>query len=405
MAQADAAKQLETPADPLADDPFFRLSNDATWNACIGKQGSEENYLDGYIEAASVLVKTVIDNNMFEKRDTVVLAILYNARHAVELTLKFAVDRLVEVGVLSRPVPRNHDISAYQQLLSGADLGDEELRKHVRALEPFVQSLARIDEDGQELRYHVNRDEIQSLSTYSLANLEVIRDSLDALSEIISDLKYRILDFIDERGTVARTTRLSRQDLICIAKLMPPFGRWKEKVFDEKKQIILSRYSLSSNEFSKAIDVIKNNREMKALLGKETSLLYLPDEMLLWVVRQWRKLHPIREGGASNIVAVNKATIQAIIENSENEVVSALRIYLTNEQLAELQAIYYFGRDKLFPERYEEYVESVRQQHKPNRGPAEQISRLIHKTNFLIALKQGLPRLGRPSLSAQLSGL
>jgi hypothetical protein len=48
-------------ADPYAEDPFFRRSLDAKWNACIGKQGGEQNYLDGYIEAAMELAGAVID--------------------------------------------------------------------------------------------------------------------------------------------------------------------------------------------------------------------------------------------------------------------------------------------------------------------------------------------------------
>ena len=37
----------------------------------------------------------VIDKNLLSKRDTLVLPILYNARHSVELALKFATRRLV----------------------------------------------------------------------------------------------------------------------------------------------------------------------------------------------------------------------------------------------------------------------------------------------------------------------
>jgi hypothetical protein len=77
--------------DPLADDPFFRLPADSAWNVCIGKQGNEENYLDGYIEAAIELATAIIEKKMFAKRDTVVLPIMYNARHAVELALKFTI--------------------------------------------------------------------------------------------------------------------------------------------------------------------------------------------------------------------------------------------------------------------------------------------------------------------------
>jgi hypothetical protein len=47
--------------DQLTDDPFFRPGADTGWNACIGKQGTEENYLDGYIEVAVELVETIIE--------------------------------------------------------------------------------------------------------------------------------------------------------------------------------------------------------------------------------------------------------------------------------------------------------------------------------------------------------
>jgi hypothetical protein len=406
MVELNSSGQSQPVTDPLTADPFFRLPADSNWNACIGKQGTEENYLDGYIEAATELVTTIIEKKMFEKRDTVVLPILYNARHAVELALKFTMDRLVAAGALSSAGPRNHDIGAYLQRLNEADLGDEQLRQHIRTLQPFVASLARIDEDGQELRYHLNRDEDQSLSTYSLANLEVIRDSLADLSKVISGLKYRTIDFIDECATGACTKRVSRRDLICIAKLMPPLGRWKEAIFDEKKHNVMLRFNLSNTQFSKAIEVIKNNREMKALVGGETSLQYLPDDTIAWVIAQWRKVHMRRsDGEAPTIVTIDKMTFQAMIESSRvhKEVVSALQIYLTDEQLAELEAIYYLGRDGWFPERFEDYVESLRKRHEVERDPQKQISHLMHKTNFLLAVRRALPRLGRPSLAARLA--
>jgi hypothetical protein len=175
----------------------------------------------------------------------------------VELVLKFTIDRLVAGGVLPSAPPRNHDIEAHWKILHDAHLGDEKLRQCVRGLEPFIASLSRIDDDGEELRYHPNRDEGKSLSTYSLANLEVIRDSLVELSKIISTMTYRTIDFLDERGTGAFTNRLSRRDLMEIAKLMPPLDRWKEVVFDEKKEIVKFRFGLSNNQFSKALNVIK----------------------------------------------------------------------------------------------------------------------------------------------------
>jgi hypothetical protein len=110
--------------DPYPNDPFFKRKYDTKWNACIGRQGHEENYLDGYIEAAMELAGAVIDKKMFEKRDTLVLPILHNARHAVELSLKFATDRLAAAGLVPAPEHRSHNIQAYWDRLHGDNASD-----------------------------------------------------------------------------------------------------------------------------------------------------------------------------------------------------------------------------------------------------------------------------------------
>ena len=82
--------------DPYANDPFFKRIFDGQWNACIGRQGHEENYIDGYIEAAIELADAIFEKQLIGKRDTLVLPILYNARHAIELALRFATEHLIE---------------------------------------------------------------------------------------------------------------------------------------------------------------------------------------------------------------------------------------------------------------------------------------------------------------------
>jgi hypothetical protein len=394
-------------SDQLENDPFFRVPADSDWNACIGKQGTEENYLEGYIEAAIELVTTIIEKKMLDKRDTVVLPILYNARHAIELVLKFTINRLAAIGVVSSPKRPDHNIRNYLELLERADLGDEALSEHIRDLKPFVESLSRIDTDGQGLRYHIRRDgNHQGLSDYSLANLEVIRDSLTKLSKVISALRYRIEGFIDERSTQTYTKRLSRRDLMSIAEVLPTIDGWERLSFEVKKRRVQSRYNLSNDEFCEAINVITNNREMKALVGGETSLLYIPDHILLSVVEQWRKLHPRRTEGEPS--AVEKWDLPTIDEMTEHyriqaEVVVALHTCLTDQQLAELEAICSLGRYGGFPESHEHRVEQSRKRPEIEADARKQITDLINKTNFLDALVKALRRLGRPSLADRLS--
>ncbi len=164
-----------------AIDPFFEKIHGGEWNAFVGIQGDAENYVDGYIEAALELAAAVLDKRLYGSRDTLVMPILYNCRHGLELSLKYAIDRLHKTGMLTTGHPANHDIeSHWQHLQAGAvgsvnALGDSTLRRLVAELEPYVKSLAAIDDDGQELRYAKNRNGQASLSDKAIVNLCHIR--------------------------------------------------------------------------------------------------------------------------------------------------------------------------------------------------------------------------------------
>ena len=77
-------------------DPFFEPLRDCTWNACIGRQGDEENYVDGYIQASLLLTETILNNEIYGFRDTLILPIMFNARHAIELVLKYVTKELAK---------------------------------------------------------------------------------------------------------------------------------------------------------------------------------------------------------------------------------------------------------------------------------------------------------------------
>lgn len=159
--------------------------------------------------------------------------------------------------------------------------------------------------------YHTNRANKQSLSDYSLANLEVIRDGVENLSNVLSDLRYRTIDFIDERKTKAYTKKLSRRDLSAIAKSLPALDHWGEPHFEEKKHELRSQYHLSEEEFFEAVEIVKANREMRALVGGQSSLLYLPDHSITFIARQWRKLHPPRgDDGTPKFVKFDETAVQ-----------------------------------------------------------------------------------------------
>lgn len=389
------------------DDPFFHLPGNSEWNALIGRQGDEENYVDGYIQAAIELATAVLEKKMYEKRDTLVLPILYNARHSVELSLKFAIHQLNEMGVTNFH-EMHHNITTYWEHLNGTELGDETLREHVAALKPYVDSLSQIDDDGQELRYAENREGQKSLKDRALANIAVIWKSLEDLNKVMSGMKYRLFDLADERRTGSFTSRCSRRDLFEIARMLPQKDQWSTPLFDETKADVMKRFGIPSNRtFSEAVNVIKDNREMGVIIGLERNLIHLTDEHAMFVVDQWSKCHPPRTGGDDLGISVFDLDVAEMQERLriENQVNEAICATLTPDEIADVEAIFYIGRDRIFCEYYEQRLASTQKEHRLNGELAVEVDHLMEKTNFLDCLAAGITKLGRPNLARRLKDM
>jgi hypothetical protein len=397
-------------AKPYADDPFFSTVADTDWNACLGRQGEEENYLDGYIEAAIELADAIINKKLFGQRDTLVLPVLYNARHGIELALKFTTDRLVAAGVIiCNDYKRDHNIRAYWERLHVSTVGDEKLSQTIAALKPFVDSLSRIDSDGQELRYHLNRDNDLSLANYSLANLLLIQTSLRKLKELINDLKYRTIKLVDERATGSYTKHCSRMDLLMIAQLMPSRRLWSTEAFDEQKKLVRERYGLGNRQFSIALDAIQKNREMRSIVGMESDLLYLTDDEVIRIIEQWRHIHPALQKEEANLgldyFDANRLEAMAEHVSTLREVITEIEAKLLPEALAELETMFYFGRDRFFVEYYEIAIERKRKEYAAANNLREGIRHLMEKTNFLQCIRRAAAKLGRSSLAERLRAM
>lgn len=387
------------------NDPFFSTkAKDSVWNACIGAQGDVENYVDGYIEAALELVSNVIEKQQYIKRDTLAMPILYNARHALELSLKYMHDIFLKEGVVHTPQPQNHDILSYWTLLSSTKLGDAELTQHIQNLEIYVTSLSNIDDDGQELRYATNKDGQKSLKDKALCNLVTIQESLLKLQTILSDAKYRLKEFVYERVTDTYTKDLSRKDLEEISKMLPPLDKWKEEIFDDAKTKIKEKYSIGSNKFSAAINLIKDHRTMASYLGKEFDLAHLSNEKIKLTIQEWKKLHNLKNKDSMGINFFDRC-FDAMLDHNKTaqKVQKNLSKLLSSDEIADLEAVFYIGREAIFCEFYEKKLTSIKKEHTANKNLDQEISHLIEKTNFLDCVVNGLKILGKPELAQELS--
>lgn len=389
-------------------DPFFKLIHEGHWNACVGIQGNEQNYVDGYIEAALELVAAVMDKKLFASRDTLAMPILFNGRHAIELSLKFAIKRLHAIKMVPHLHRPDHDILSHWTHLRDASVGDATVRRLVAELEPFVRSLGKIDDDGQELRYAENRDGHKSLGGLAVVNLPYIRTSLESMSKILTALKYRILDLEEERSTGSHTKDCSRRDLREIAGMLGDHAEWKGGSFLERKAAVREKFGLSSGKFSDAVDKIRASRELAAVVGIETPLTNLSDEKAVLALELWTKAHPVRGtedngrgmdyfnrdwGKFEEHMRAARVLDEAIIEK------------LTDEEVCDLKVLFYIGRNPEFGEHYEKMLAETVAEHRASSSRGAGVNHIMSKTNLLDSVVQGSLAAGRPSLATKLRAL
>jgi hypothetical protein len=391
-----------------AIDPFFEIFHDGQWNACIGIQGNEQNYVDGYIEAALELASAVVDKGLVASRDTLAMPILYNARHAIELSLKFAINELHRIGVITtRHVP-NHDILSHWIHLHDAKVGDTALRSLVTDLEPYVLSLARIDDDGQELRYPTNQNGKKSLDNIAIVNLLHIRRSLEAMSDVLTNLKYRIFNFVAERDTGAFTLECSRRDLITVASMLGDHASWVDDSFNDKKASIREQFGLSNNQFSRAVDKIRESRPLAALIGLETSLKYLNDEKAVFALEQWAIAYPLVAQHTDKLGIDYFDRDWEKVEQQHrvtNGLIETIIANLSSEEISDLEVLFYLGRNNEFGEHYEVMIKNTLKQHKHTTSGWESAHHIMTKMNLLTNVILGAKAAGRPSLATKLRAI
>ncbi len=389
-------------------DPFFETINDGEWNACVGMQGSETNYVDGYLEAARILADTLIKGELMGSRDTLALPILFNVRHGLELSLKYAVDRLAGLGLVPRREgTADHHIMSYWRHLGDSSIPDRRLRDLIATIEPFVRSLSRVDADGQELRYFTRQDGVRSLENIAVVNLPHVRDSVERLAGLLAARQQRVAIIRDEHPTGTRTTRCSRMDLIEIADMIGPHSTWAHESFLERKAAAMARFGLTKKAFSNAIDAIRASRPLAARVGIETNLTHLRDEQAVELALNWLNVFPPAPhdfvARLINPAEIGLGDVEAYMVKVR-ELVAETERSLSVEEFADVETVFYIGRDRVHGEHYAVLLDETIHQHRRERR-SQKIRHIVSKTNMLDGLIGGLRRVGRPSLADRLGTL
>lgn len=391
-------------------DPFFERINDGEWNACVGIQGFELNYVEGFLDAAAIVADALIDGEMTGSRDTLAMPILYNARHGLELALKFVIGSLARIGMIAdRPGDPDHDILAYWKHLHAQSVPDYRSRELVVELRPFVVSLDAIDKNGGELRYFENREGRRSLGRHPSIHLKLVRKNVHRLRTLLRGLTDRVEDLELQWPTGTSTKHLSRTDLMEVAKSLGPRSSWTDAAFDDRRKAVKARFGIGNGPLTEAIDAIERSRELGVHLGKLNRPEHLTGERVLELAALWLAAHPPRNGDGE-IVVVTSKDIRKLLKYGMPEQAKLDQEVLDRfslEEIADAETLYYVGTVPLLGEEYDAKLRSVVAEHQvageARKNRWDKVHHIMSKTTFLKGLMRGLRRTGSPDIADAVS--
>lgn len=385
------------------------------FNACVGLNGWPDicDYEDGYFVAAKKIIQQTITESPKIPVDIAIYPIVFCIRHAIELSLKAQLNKFVELKRF-RPA-----VNVPPDTLTGHDLRnlwsafkvntvafDPRYSAGVEQIDWIVQQFAEIDPNGQIFRYPYGReDRKQHLIGHSVLNIERIQTAMSLLREGLLDLRHLTLDMENEFALGTYTRNLSRIDLEGISKRLPNRSEWGSASFGETRNQIKRQYNLSSNELSKALDIIQNHRRFCVNIGCETPLLGIEAGELKLMLESWRKLTALKqrtsstENGFGTDVVSAEEMISSLNELLSEKGQKKRKIIfgrcidnVTDESVKTIHAVFYLGRDNGSCEQFNLFLNDAI-------GKKDiLLSHLFEKTNFESDVVKGLRKLGQTSL-------
>ncbi|AWH87998.1 hypothetical protein [Limnobaculum parvum] len=377
MTDSDSRAEATTTRPALNWNTLFRGDRSRiNYNACVGNNGSPDIYFyaDGFADSVTLLIEDLEQHR--GALDTLIYPICFSLRHSVELTIKGQIQDLVRLSKIRKQplatddklekVLNGHDIQLlWDFFVVGAVVTDRRYVELLQPLTPLIKCIADTDPTGQTFRYSYSTEAVKHLTDVSVINIQVLREVFELIREQLDALHYLTDWLISEYRTGTFTRHLSREELMIIARQLPPRVTWRDVDFDNVKASIKSKYDISNRELSKALMLIQQTRDMAVEIGLPISVPGLSTMDFVQLNDIWKiawdydklksKLHDYINGGSSAVVPVH---IMDVIQ-SENESIrdaeqarEQFHQWTTPEKLAGLYTLLDAGCYK-FPEDYD----------------------------------------------------
>jgi len=252
-------------------------------------------YREGFMQATLVLLaaaaaESYVDPNTGETAvvfvDALVYPICFNARHFIELFLKDSIRAVSALGPNATKVGviATHDLAGLWADFACAIARDSRLVEFGMPLEDVFKDIADIDSTGMTFRYSHDLDENVHLPDIEHISLSVLGDRLREMFRQAEEFSGCLTVLQQEYAQSTFTGKLHRENIKAIARRLPPHEKWAEELKPIKKEIC-EQLGLSSNDFCKALVLIKRHREFAGLVGLELPLAELPIDVFTRLAR------------------------------------------------------------------------------------------------------------------------
>lgn len=354
----------------------FAPGQDTHLNAVIGSDWPTDktySYVLGFEQAVEVLLAAAteeyyIDPAQQEPRavyiDALIYPICFCARHFIELFLKRQITLVSALRGKPDDAAGTHDLADLWIRLKTHLNTDRRLAPLASPMEEFINDFAAIDETGETFRYAFDLKDNAHLGGLTHINVGILANRLKKLKDYAETFEIQMEILRNEYAQRTLTSKLSRDDLSQISKQLPKYRDWDTDALKEAKEVIRKEYNLSSNDFSRAICIIKSHCEFSMNIGEELPLKGVTEET-------FNKLKRIHE---------TKETFDSV----------------SKDEWARLAAVCEIGRNYEYSESFENLSGLFMSEEYESRVyPKDLLREILGRHN---RFRIGLKKLGQPSL-------
>ncbi|WP_159991903.1 hypothetical protein [Pelistega ratti] len=238
-------------------------------------------HITGYQSATIVMLDTILGSNYKQYdgafswcNDTSIYPILFCARHFIELYIKqkiYAINFLKLKQDINEKLIKTHDIRKLWKMFVSIsnETKDYRIEEFIDSLKPYIDEFGNIDPIGETFRYPYSQDNEKHLLNFQCIGIYNFSKKFKDFSKICGGFTHFMDYLVDEYRVKTFTKVLSRSDIEKIAKKLPTNQEWKNFSFNNIKNEIKKEFNISSNELTKAINIIKGHIEFKQYLYPE----------------------------------------------------------------------------------------------------------------------------------------